>query len=573
MNKDLSPRSGFYVYLATELEGSQRDSGFFSQPLPLEGPVLAERAEWTGGIQDKSILELLGNGAGIARLVHSIGIAVHGESNDVSDIQATLENRAAAGMPSENSRFSFACRTDGTETRLEIGRLPWMKDGSLALGQLSFALPRSGAAGTATICFYLHEGFQVAAMLPDPPVDTQSSAYRDMIARSLLSSGNNKRLKNAIAKAKNGEPVVIAYIGGSITQGACARPAHHACYAYLSYLKFKETYGKDGGDSISFIKAGVGGTPSELGMIRYERDVLRDGAVQPDIVIVEFAVNDADDETEGKCYESLVLKALSGEQSPAVILLFSVFINDWNLQERLAPVGAYYGLPMVSIKDAVTPQFSLSTEEGGVITRRQFFDDIYHPGNKGHVIMADCLAFLFAQADEMEHDREEIKLTKPPLIGNDFVNVTLLDRSTATGKVHLSEGSFQDIDNELQMAEFDDKPYAEPLFPHNWMRKADSGDVPFTMTLRCKSLLLIYKDSGSNEFGTVEITVDGHLVTTANPQQIKWTHCHALLLINEPEEAQHTVEIAMAAGHADKCFTILGFGVVNEIAALGAAGY
>lgn len=45
-------------------------------------------------------------------------------------------------------------------------------------------------------------------------------------------------------------------------------------------------------DNIHFIKAGVGGTPSQLGMIRYERDILRDGRVEPDIVIVEFAVND-----------------------------------------------------------------------------------------------------------------------------------------------------------------------------------------------------------------------------------------------------------------------------------------
>lgn len=40
---------------------------------------------------------------------------------------------------------------------------------------------------------------------------------------------------------------------------------------------------------MKFIKAGVGGTPSELGMIRFDRDVLRDGQ-QPDIVVIEFAV-------------------------------------------------------------------------------------------------------------------------------------------------------------------------------------------------------------------------------------------------------------------------------------------
>lgn len=72
---------------------------------------------------------------------------------------------------------------------------------------------------------------------------------------------------------------------------------------------------------MKFIKAGVGGTPSELGMIRFDRDVLRDGQ-QPDIVVIEFAVNDEGDETEGDCYESLVRKVLNLPWKPAVILLF-----------------------------------------------------------------------------------------------------------------------------------------------------------------------------------------------------------------------------------------------------------
>ena len=82
---------------------------------------------------------------------------------------------------------------------------------------------------------------------------------------------------------------------------------------------------------MKFIKAGVGGTPSELGMIRFDRDVLRDGQ-QPDIVVIEFAVNDEGDETKGDCYESLVRKVLNLPWKPAVILLFSVFANDWNLK-------------------------------------------------------------------------------------------------------------------------------------------------------------------------------------------------------------------------------------------------
>ncbi|WP_258166406.1 hypothetical protein [Paenibacillus sp. PCH8] len=44
---------------------------------------------------------------------------------------------------------------------------------------------------------------------------------------------------------------------------------------------------------------------------------------------------------------------------------------------------------------------------------------------------------------------------------------------------------------------------------------------------------------------------------------MNWTHCHAILLINEEHVAEHFVEIEMADGHEHKHFTILGFGYVD----------
>lgn len=138
-------------------------------------------------------------------------------------------------------------------------------------------------------------------------------------------------------------------------------------------------------------------------MIRFDRDVLREGE-QPDLVVIEFAVNDEGDETKGDCYESLVRKVLKLPWRPAVVLLFSVFANDWNLQERLQPVGRQYDLPMVSILDAVTPQFS-GKEQKRVITKNQFFYDMFHPTNLGHTIMADCLEYLMEVCDTSDHAR------------------------------------------------------------------------------------------------------------------------------------------------------------------------
>ena len=62
-------------------------------------------------------------------------------------------------------------------------------------------------------------------------------------------------------------------------------------------------------------------------MIRYEKDLTYYGKFIPDVVIVEFAVNDEGDETKGECYDSLVRKIYNSPQKPAVILLFSVFVD------------------------------------------------------------------------------------------------------------------------------------------------------------------------------------------------------------------------------------------------------
>ncbi|HLV09613.1 MAG TPA: SGNH/GDSL hydrolase family protein [Halanaerobiales bacterium] len=393
----------------------------------------------------------------------------------------------------------------------------------------------------------------------DGSVDFDSKKYQEMISRSLLSEGNNMRLKKAIEKAKRGEDVTIACIGGSITQGAGAEPINKNCYAYQSYLRFKEMFGRDGGENIHFVKAGVGGTPSQLGVIRYERDVLRDGKVDPDIVIVEFAVNDLDDETKGVCFESLVLKTLSGESKPAVILFFSVFKTGWNLQDRLAPVGEYYDLPMVSVKDAVVGQFSLAPGER-VISKKEFFYDQYHPTNDGHRIMADCLGYLFAQTDKAEMTKEDIVIDKEPLIGDDFKDVKLLDRGNYEGVATIEEGGFNKKDHDLQRVELDTDTMGTSQFPNNWMNTLYSGLDSFKMTIKSRSLILVYKDSGSSSFGKADIFIDGKYLKTADPHANNWTHTSTMILYNEDKAREHKVEIKMAEGNEVKAFTILGFG-------------
>ena len=307
-------------------------------------------------------------------------------------------------------------------------------------------------------------------------VDLHSEEYYKMVQRSLMNLGNTYRIRKVIEKARAGKEVTLAFIGGSITQGAGAVPIQTECYAYKSYQLFQKRFARN--NNVRFIKAGVGGTPSELGMIRFDRDVLREGE-QPDLVVIEFAVNDEGDETKGDCYESLVRKVLKLPWRPAVVLLFSVFANDWNLQERLQPVGRQYDLPMVSILDAVTPQFS-GKEQKRVITKNQFLYDMFHPTNLGHTIMADCLEYLMEVCDTSDHARvdsfrqgmteEEVLeqcLHGEPAIGNSFEKVKLLDRRDGYEGASMREGGFDATDHELQCVEMDQDLCTTPEFPYN----------------------------------------------------------------------------------------------------------
>ncbi|ULT56124.1 SGNH/GDSL hydrolase family protein [Neobacillus drentensis] len=552
-------RDSFFVMFESVIEATPRNEGKPSQEIYLEGEQLKSLARFVGGVEDEEMLTLLEDCKGFRKLVHSIGIVIKTGNKYAGKINFVLQNYGKGKKYDTGTLLRIACPTDGTEIILDLGDYQWSPSDDVP-GKFAFEFEHPGELATASVKFYLHDSYKVPEISLEPPVTFGSKGYQSMIRKSLLSKGNNQRLKEAIEKAERGEDVTIAYIGGSITQGAGAKPIHTHCYAYQSYLKFREMFGKDDGRNVHFVKAGVGGTPSELGMIRYERDVLRNGKVEPDIVIVEFAVNDAGDETKGICYESLCLKILSSENKPAVILLFSVFVDDWNLQERLSPIGMHYELPMVSVKDAVVEQFRLTKEEGNIITKRQFFFDIYHPTNDGHTIMADCLSYLFSETKKSFRDRNDIKMDRSPVYGNGFKDVQLLDRKDNRIDAKINVGSFWETDVDLQMVEMDANPFVTPQFPNNWMHTTTSGNESFKMTINSRSLILVYKDSGNSEFGIAEIFVDGKHVKTADPHEVNWTHCNAVILYQENACREHKVEIKMASDNENKCYTILGFG-------------
>ena len=556
----VAKRPAVYVMADAVIEGSPRGNGKFQDICYLNGRI-AQKINVLCDKVPKEIVELMPETAGFRKVVHSIGIMVNATKAEHRTDKVLFTLNCLAKEPGQDgSRFCAEVPCNGEEVKIFVADVPENENDGL-LGSFVTTFP-SHETAKLTVCFYLNEGYTAPELTLDPPVEFGSAAYRKMIERSLVQTGNLYRLQRAIAKAKRGEDVTVAYLGGSITQGAGAKPINTDCYANLSCEAFKKRFGNGG--AVKLIKAGAGGTCSELGLTRYEMDVLRYGEVTPDVVFVEYAVNDAGDETNGVCFESLVRMIQDGPGNPAVVLLFAVFMDDYNLQERMIPVGTRCQVPMISVKNAVTPQFY---DETPIITKRQYFYDLFHPSNMGHQIMADCIDYFFEQAEAAAEEPADAVIESTPAIGETYRKLKTFDRSNY--KKHaavkeLCEGAFTETDTVLQYVEKDLDSMGSPEFPNNWKKAPGTDNAAFMVRMECKDVLLVYKDTDSVEFGKVQVLVDGTVTRVIDPREIGWNHCSAYVVYNSEQAAEHEIKVVMQPGDESKGFTILGIGYTLE---------
>lgn len=208
-----------------------------------------------------------------------------------------------------------------------------------------------------------------------------------VLDQAVINEGKPGRIYNFIKRAQAGENLTVAFLGGSITQGARAT-TNKDCYAYRTYAWLQETFPQA---KLTYHNAGIGGTTSHLGVGRVQEEVL---SVEPDLVIVEFSVNDEDESAHFKeTYEGLVRRILSSKTKPAVLLVHNVRYNDGGNAEAIhKPIGMNYGLPEVSMKSAIYPLIAT-----GQIENREITPDDLHPNDLGHALVSRVICSYFEQ--------------------------------------------------------------------------------------------------------------------------------------------------------------------------------
>lgn len=344
---------------------------------------------------------------------------------------------------------------------------------------------------------------------------------------------NITRLKNLMKRAANGESLVIGFLGGSITQGSLSSTPE-TCYAYLVYEWWKKSFPNA---TFSFVNGGIGGTTSHYGGARAWKDVL---CYRPDIVTVDFSVNDDANEFFEETYEGTLRRLLMAPSAPAVVVLNNVFYDTGkNAQDYHNRIADHYGIPHVSIKDTVYPDV-----ESGKIVRADITPDNLHPNDKGHRLVADEICKLLDSIkEELEKEDTEGKIIET----NDLASLP----APLTENAYEHSRLIQIQDNEAILDGFLVDPIEKKgmldIFKNGWTAAHTNDKISFE--IECSCLAVQYRKSVQQPVPKAKAVIDGdeaHAVILDGNFTEDWGDCLYLEpLLHHAEKKVHRIEITV----------------------------
>lgn len=321
-------------------------------------------------------------------------------------------------------------------------------------------------------------------------------------------------LPNFYSKVEKRETVHVSYFGGSIT----AQPGWRV--QSLNYLckRFPNT-------NFTEHNATIGGTGSELGVLRMDYDVLR---VKPDLLFVEFAVNDSYSEEKNICdsMEGIVRK--TWKQYPDCDICFVYTFNERLLPELLSgktnmsvrameAVANKYQIPSIHLgmeaidllrigKLVLKPEDGVQVKVSGkeldvsfepmveADGKIYFSPDGTHPYlNTGHVLYTRTLVKGLEECEKIVNKRKEHSLETP-------LSATNMEYSTSVYMDQLGLGEkWQKMDKGASLYDA-----FSVRFKSLWKGGADA-----VVSVRFKGSSLITYDLIGPGGCILEVTVDG----------------------------------------------------------------
>lgn len=311
---------------------------------------------------------------------------------------------------------------------------------------------------------------------------------------------NLARLKAVIEKAQRGEDIVLGTLGGSITQGFNANynpitsdknAFNRNLYCWSNLLR--EWLANTFNVNVTLYNAGIGSTTSTVGVGRVVNDIL---SHNPDLIVIDYAVNDSDSTSDASktmtyAYEALTRRVLNSGDDVALMMMFAAKENLTNKQEKYAAIGNHYGIPMISYRDAIAPLIN-----DGTYVWTDFSNDTIHPHAYGHQVIAALFGHYLAGVIEKLDSITDTVTALPDYTDSETANdvksletATLYHSNTLPAEWVESFGSFA-VSNEIHAQ-----------FPNGWLAdySVDSTNSPMVINVpNAKKLIFLIHNKGTS---------------------------------------------------------------------------
>lgn len=346
--------------------------------------------------------------------------------------------------------------------------------------------------------------------------------------------GNNRRIKNAVANALKGDAVTIAYLGGSVTAGYISDVGIvKESYAEMSFEFFCN---KSKNHDCRYINLGLQGADAFAGLALTERHLR---AEHPDIVFIEYALNNQMDNESMLAFEGLVRKIYGFENFPAIVLLFIPNKEFVTSESYMRKIGENYCLEIISVSEKLKNEI-----DTGNIKWSDYSSDNGHPNKWGQKFISDCINEFFNRIWKEKYDGE-IKDEIKPYFG---------DYYTSFQNVYFE--SIRDI----YMTGF---KYADSSarFP-NALISTNQKQSIISFTIKLRALFIIFEKSNDINCGEIQIYIDNNYTENVSGYSIYGRNNPTMKLVfKENISAFHDVKIIMRNDNHNRFITIIGIGI------------
>lgn len=370
------------------------------------------------------------------------------------------------------------------------------------------------------------------------------------IAARMVSDAKGMGSIDSEAEPSKKQDYVIAYIGGSLTEGGA------------NWQMRVTTYMKEQlpDKNIVTYNAGIGGTGSAYGALRYGENVM---SKSPDLVFIDAAVNDAqggnvtDELPHQKYMESMVRESLAAEKVPAIVFIYmpqpadktdSVYKGARFSADAKEKLAQHYGISSVYIDEYLFKEYN---EEGGGKKYTEWLGKYYnasgtgydvHPKGAGYSMYGDAIVAELKNIGlenftKPVEDKGIFCITEKSLLGTSYAYIKVGDERVTEEGSWKEYKSAADATGENAPKE---KYYAYPFFEEGiWHTTQKGASISFKSSAQQITLSFISHTEGN----TAVIYVDGKKAGEADTTSVYNNMNYTKTVEISKDKKEHEIKI------------------------------